>query len=53
MTKSGVRYEIQSQILYWLDVAWQCHIAALRTRDLCALTGVPYNSKHHSSMRVT
>lgn len=52
-TKSGLSRATQAQVLYWLDVAWRCHIAALRIRDLCTLTGVPYHSKRHSSMRVT
>ena len=53
MTKSGLSHATQQHILYWLDVAWKCHIAALRTRDLCTLTGVPYHPKRASSMRVT
>ena len=53
MTKQGLSQVTQDAVLYWLDIAWRCHIAALRTRDLCVLTGVVYHGKRHSSMRVT
>ena len=53
MTKQGLSQVTQDAVLYWLDVAWKCHIAALRTRDLCTLTGVPYHPKRASSMHVT
>lgn len=52
MTKPGLSQRTQEEILYWLEIAYKCHIAALRTRDLCALTGLRYHKKH-SSVRVT
>ena len=53
MTKQGLSQVTQDAVLYWLDIAWRCHIAALRTRDLCVLTGVVYHPHRASSMRVT
>ena len=33
MTKQGLSHVTQAAVLYWLDVAWKCHIAALRTHQ--------------------